>query len=200
VPLDFKLEKVGARVPSDVNQLRLEVADADLAKRRDTKESFATAQYRKLSDAQKLATPAYEPQNGGMELSVTGDAYRSQVAVRRTVRYETEIIDTNFRRFVRRFFGLVSVLFEHLAGGSAASRSALSQKTLRQREPEDQKVSVAATVFVVASMTDNTVLGAAPAGFTSRVGAADFLAGHLRANPAQADELHVIPWTEARAA
>ncbi len=196
LPLDLTLDKIGNRTPSDVNYLSLAVADSDLAKRADTKESFATAQFKTLSDSQRLATPAFEPQNGGVELAAAGDQLRSDRAVRRTVRYETEIIDSNFKRFVRRFVGLFPLLFHHLLDGNAASKSSLSHKSKQQRQPIDQEVVVTAPTYLVASLKDNSALDAASTGFTSRAKADEYLRTRLQADPGLAAGLHVIPSTE----
>lgn len=199
VPLDLVLEKYGSQKPSDVETLTLAVSDADLAKLRDTDESFATAQFKELNDSKKLSTPAYEPQHAGLELSVAGDQLRTDRAVRRTVRYETEIIDTNFKRFVQRFVGVVTRLFDHLLYGNAAAKSSLSARTQKQRLPIDLAVEVQAPTYVVASMADNSAVDGA-AGFTSRAKAEDYMRAQVQGDPALAEELHVIPITESRQA
>jgi hypothetical protein len=198
VPLDLILDKIGNQAPSDVNHLSIAV-ESSLSKRSDANELFATAQFKNLTDTQKLSAPAFEPQHAGVELAVAGREIRSDRAVRRTVRYETEIIDSNFTRF-ERFKGFLQVLFHHFMDGNAASKSTLSFKARQQRVPVDNKVTVGAAVYVVASMKDNTALDGASAGFTSRAKANDFMREHIRRNPKLATDLHVIPATETRRA
>lgn len=199
VPLDLTLDKVGAQQPSDANRFTLQVAGGDLAKLADRKEQFATAQFKKLSDSQKLATPAYEPQNGGVELSVSGDQVRSNRCVRRTVRYETIIIDSNFKRFTRRFSVLVGTVFNYLLGNNAASKSVLSAHTKQQKNPVDIRVSLTDATYVVASMQDNTAISST-ATFSSRAQANDFMNEQIRNDGSRANTLHVIPATEMRRA
>jgi hypothetical protein len=199
VPLDLTLDKVGAQKPSDANRFTLQVAGGDLAKLSDRKEQFATAQFKKLSDSQKLATPAYEPQNGGVELSVSGNQVRSDRCVRRTVRYETIIIDSNFKRFARRFSVLVGTVFNYLLGGNMASKSVLSAQTKLQKNPVDIRVSLTDATYVVASMQDNTAISST-ATFSSRAQANDFMNEQIRNEGSLANTLHVIPATEMRRA
>lgn len=200
VPLDFKLDKIGSQKPSDVNKFSLLVATSDLSKIGDRQEQFATAQYKTLSDSQKLATPAFEPQNGGVEMSVAGNQLRSDRAVRRTVRYESIIIDSNFKRFTRRFFGLLTAVFDYLLGGNAASQSVLSVQTKKQLQPLDLKVSVSTPSYVVASTRNNTAFNGTSVGFSSRIQATDYLTDQVRADASLAETLHVIPSTEMRQA
>lgn len=199
VPLDLTLDKVGAQQPSDANRFKLQVSTGDLAKLSDRKEQFATAQFKKLSDSQKLAIPAYEPQNGGVELSVSGNQLRSDRCVRRTVRYETIIIDSNFKRFAKRFSVLIGVVFNYLLGGNSASKSVLSAQTKQQKNPVDIRVSLGQTAYVVASMQDNTAISAA-ATFSSSAQANEFMSDQIRNDDSLVDTLHVIPATEMRRA
>jgi uncharacterized protein DUF6603 len=199
VPLDLMLDKVGAQQPSDANRFTLQVAGGDLAKLSDRKEQFATVQFKKLSDSQKLAMPAYEPQNGGVELSVSGNQVRSDRCVRRTVRYETIIIDSNFKRFARRFSVLVGTVFNYLLGGNMASKSMLSAQTKLQKNPVDIRVSLTDATYVVASMQDNTTISST-ATFSSRAQANDFMNEQIRNEGSLANTLHVIPATEMRRA
>lgn len=199
VPLDLKLDKFGSQQPNDVNKFTLQVPSGDLAKISDCKEQFATAQFKTLSDSQKLATPAYEPQNGGVEMSVTGNQLRSDRAVRRTVRYESIIIDSNFKRFTKRFSTLLGTVFDYLLGGNAASQSVLSAQLRQQLNPVDIRVSLAQPGYVVASMQDNTPFNGA-AQFSSRVQADEFMNEQISLHGSLADTIHVIPATEMRRA
>ena len=66
------------------------------------KEQFAPAQFHAMSKNEKVAKPAFVPEDGGVDITASGDQLRSSLAVRRVVRYEQVIIDTNFKRFVSR--------------------------------------------------------------------------------------------------
>lgn len=197
IPLDLDLDKVGNQRPADVHRVSLNVTGGGLAKRRDAEESFATGQFKDLDDAERLSAPAYERQHAGIELSVAGDQARSHSAVKRVLRYEEIVIDGNYRRHLP-FFGLKADLFAHLLKGNAASRSGLSAQARRERAPVDQKITIAAPQYVVASNVDNTVHGAST--FTSHAAAQDFLRAQVGTDAALAGNLHVIPAVEAQAA
>ncbi len=199
VPLDLDLDTVGNQKPSDARRLTIEVIDADLDKVGDTRESFATAQFKELSDANKLSAPAYEKQNAGVELSVAGPQTKIHSAVKRVVRYEEIIIDSNFLGHIRRFVILAVGLFTHFLRGNAASRSVLSAISKKQRNPIDQNIKVRGPRYAVASSATNTLESEA-AQFGSRAEAEDYLSARVKASPGLAEELHVIPAAELREA
>ncbi|MDH3638321.1 MAG: hypothetical protein OES09_07620 [Gammaproteobacteria bacterium] len=199
VPLDLALDKVGNQTPSDVNVVSIDVPDADLQKHRDTQEQFATAQFKSLNDSAKLSSPAYEKQNSGLELSVTGQQLRSDAAAKRVVRYEEIIIDSNFKEHIRKFVVLASNLFSHFLRGNAASRSVLSATYATHKAPIDQKISLQPPLYVVASNADNSALSA-EAKFMSQAKANDFLREQVNKDPKLADSLHVIPAAESKEA
>lgn len=199
IPLDLHLDKVGNQRPTDARRVTVELLDADISKVGDSRESFATAQYRDLSDSAKLSAPAYEKQNSGVELSVSGRQLKSHSAVKRVVRYEEIIIDNNFKGHILRFVGFALNLFAHFLKGNAASRSTLSAAVKTQKAPVNQKIKVNDALYVVASNVDNTAHGEA-AMFTSHAAAQDFLRAKSVRSPALAGTLHVIPTAEMQEA
>jgi hypothetical protein len=199
IPLDLNLDKVGNQRPTDAKRVTVEILDADIGKVADARESFASAQYRNLSDSAKLSAPAYEKQNSGVELSVSGKQIKSHSAIKRVVRYEEIIIDSNFKGHLKRYVGFALNLFAHFLAGNAASRSTLSAMAKKQKAPVDQKIKVMEALYVVASNVDNTAHGEA-AMFTSHAAAQDFLRAEAAQSPALATTLHVIPVTEMQEA
>jgi len=199
IPLDLDLDKVGNQRPTDAKRVTVELLDADIGKVADSKESFATAQYRDLSDSAKLSAPAYEKQNSGIELSVSGKQTKSHSAVKRVVRYDELIIDNNFKGHLHRFVGFALNLFTHFLAGNAASRSSLSALAKKQKAPVDQKIKVKEAAYVVASNVNNTAHGEA-ALITTHAAAQDFLRAEAARSPALADTLHVIPAAEMQEA
>jgi hypothetical protein len=190
VPLDLTVARVGQQRPSDADRFALNVTGGALAKVADASESFAGAQFLDLDDAAKLSRPAYERQHGGVDLAMAGAAYASAHAVARVVRYEEVIIDTAWRRHVRRFSGFVVGLFDHFLKGNAASVSVLSQRAKDDRQPFGDVIKAGTEGYVVANVRDNSVV----ASYASEAMAQDALAA------ADAEGLHVIPASEAVAA
>jgi hypothetical protein len=198
VPLGLTISKVGEQRPSDVKRLQLEPAGGDLARRSDSLESFAPAQYQDFDDATKLSKPAYERYPGGIELSVSGDQLFSGAMVKRVVRYELSTVDTNYRRFVRRFHTFPGSIFGHLLDGASVTRSPLSKHAGRKLRPFDDTVGVRAETYVVAFAADNAPAGGA-AEFASEAMAREELAARIAADPALEGELHVLPAFELAA-
>jgi hypothetical protein len=193
VPLDLTVARVGQQRPSDADRFALNVTGGGLAKVADAAESFAAAQFLDLDDAAKLSRPAYEPQHGGLDLAMAGAPYASAHAVARPVRYEEVIIDTAWRRHVRRFSGFAVGLFDHFLRGNAASVSVLSQRSKDERQPFADVIETGPEGYVVANVRDNSVV----ATYTSAAMAQDALAS---TDAVAAEGLHVIPASEAVAA
>jgi hypothetical protein len=194
VPLELAIARVGAQRPGDANRFTLAVTGGGLARTGGADERFAAAQFLDMDDAAKLSRPAFESMPGGISLAVAGQSLASAHAVMRVVRYEEAVVDTNYRRFVRRFARFAGVLFEHFLRGNAASRSPLSQRGRDGRVPFGDVVAVRDEGFVLASTRDNAPV--APV-FRSDAAARDALATRVAGDPALAGELHVIPAFEA---
>ncbi|HEX6685142.1 MAG TPA: DUF6603 domain-containing protein [Candidatus Limnocylindrales bacterium] len=193
IPLDLKLDRIGAQRPSDTNRLTVEVTSGGLAKRSDVTELFAPAQFQDMDDAAKLSRPAFQRQHAGLELAPDGNALTSVRAVRRTARYEEIVIDAIRPRDHRRFVVFAGGLFTHFLRGNSISRSELSQAQRGLVQPFADAIRVSGEQFAVARTENNT---AAMAPFDSEATAREFLAGHLAANPGLAGTLHVIPGAE----
>lgn len=198
VPLDLTIEKVGNQTVTDGNRFTLTSTSAGLVKVRDLQESFAPSQFNDYDDATKLSQPAFEPLDGGVELSAAGDVYRSGTAITRIVRYDLTIIDTRLLETRRRFFDLNGDLFDHFLLGASVARSPLSAYVNAKTHPFDGAVGVSAEQFVVAHLADNAAIGA-DASFSSQAAAADHLARTIAADPSLMGSLHVLPAFEVAA-
>jgi len=157
---------------------------------------FAMAQFKKMTDSKKLSSPAYEKQNGGLELSVKGEQLKTTSAVKRIVRYEQIIIDSNFKRFVKPFFNFFGILFNLFLKGNAITKSTLSNKYKKQKMPFADKITVVPNLYVVASNTDNAPFNEEAKAFTSYAQAEEFMNQKVKENPNLQDSLHVIPQVE----
>lgn len=198
IPLALTLGKVGNQKPSDVNKLTLDVAGGGLAKKADAFEPFAPAQFQEMSDADKLSRPAFSKERSGLELSAAGEDLRTGGMTRRVVRYEEIIIDSNFKRFIRRFQLFGSLLFNFFLGGAAVARSELSLATEKQYQPFAEKIEVKESTYTVVFQSNNKVYSPVAATFTSEASAQEFLKGEVAKNGNLAESLHVIPsWEQA---
>jgi hypothetical protein len=199
MPLELKLDKIGSQKPADVNRVGLVVTAGDLARKADALELFAPAQYQDFTDADKLSRPAFAKERAGLDLSASGADLRSAVMVRRAVRYEEIIIDSNYKRFARRFRDYVGVLFNFFLAGSSASLSELSSASKKKLQPFDDRIEILPDTYAVAFQSTNQAYGAGTLHFASEAGAREFMRAEVANNPSLADAIHVIPTVEAAA-
>ncbi|MGD9702225.1 MAG: DUF6603 domain-containing protein [Acidimicrobiia bacterium] len=196
LPLELTLDKVGSQKPSDVNRLSIAVTGGGMAKKGDAFEQFAPAQFQDFSDADKLSKPAFESERSGLDLSAAGDDFRSYVMVRRVVRYEEIILDSNYKRFARRFQGFFGVLFDFFLNGSAVTKCQLSNAVASKLQPFDEKIQVHGETYTVANVADNTAFATDSVAFHSQASASEYLNSQIAGNAALADAIHVIPTFE----
>jgi hypothetical protein len=194
VPLDLLIDKVGSQKASDAKKFSIAVT-SDLTKAGDVTEQFAIAQFQSMDDASKLSRRAYDPLTGGLDLSAQGRKLRASKLVRRRVRYEEIIIDSNYKRFIRRFYRLNGVLFTHFLRANSISRSVLSKAYRHKLQPFDEKVAVREENFVVAFQANNQTYRS-EARFASEAMAIAYLHRQVGQNPSLHDTLHVIPQHE----
>ena len=145
---------------------------AACAKKDDAFEHFAPAQFQNFSDADKLSRPAFAPERSGLELSLpAGGNIRSSDMVKRVVRYEEIILDTNFKRFAA---ALPRLRWRRSSTSSstasAAARCELSQATKAKAQPvRRQDRRAAARRYTVAFQPNNkAVRRGAPSPSTAR--------------------------------
>jgi len=203
VPLDFLLELLGNQEPSDVNRVFVSES-GDWSKLGDVEQQFATGQFKKLDGSKKLSTPGFEWQKSGLKVSADGAQWQTSQAVVREVRYETIIIDNNYKRHVIRFYHfyrsgfstLYSGLFQHFVKGAPVGKSALSQQYKKQFDPMADKIELTPNQYSVAFASDNKPFNNQTSQFTSQSGAEAFMQQRIQEDPNLADQLHVLPNTE----
>jgi uncharacterized protein DUF6603 len=195
VPLDIRVDKVGSQGTADATKLAVNPIGTDLVKISDAEEMFALAQFQNMDDAAKLGRRAFERQHAGLELSPDGVAMASVRAVRRSARYEQQIIDTVSKpdQDRVRFTNYNATLFNHFLAGSSVARSPLAAAVRELREPAGQRLTITGDRYVVARTRDNQAVSDP---FTSQALAAEELADREAGDPALIGTLHVIPATE----
>jgi hypothetical protein len=200
IPLELQLDKVGNQKPEDANYFTVNVTSPGLTRKGDVNESFAMAQFKNMDDSKKLSSPAYEKWKAGLELSAATAQANTSLAVKRVVRYEKIIIDTNYKRFVKPLFVWFANLFTLFLNGNAVARSSVSQHYLKQKQPFEDKVTIHSDIWVVASNADNSPLDQMTSKFTCQAKAYEHMQQRIAENPELADNVHVIPQTELREA
>lgn len=199
MPLEITLDKIGNQKPTDVKKLSIAVTGGGLAKKGDAFEQFAPAQFQDFSDADKLSKPAFESERSGLDLSASGADLRSSVMVKRVVRYEEIIIDSNFKRFRRSFRGIFSGLFGFFIQGAAVTRNELSKASKSKLQPFDEKIEMQTEGYTVAFQSNNKAFAEESAQFHSEASAREYLNKMVAQDANLADALHVIPTYEKAA-
>lgn len=200
VPLGITIEQVGAQQPDDANHFTLAVNAPGLKRSRDAQRGFSPAQFKKLSDAQKLSAPAFANEKSGLEIAFDGAELQTGRAVRRSLRYELTTIDTLYRRSVQRFQILSIAVFNHLIKGNAVAKSPFSKRQRKKLRPFDDRIVVAETGYSVVNADTNLLSESAPANFVSATAAQEWLADVAAGDPARAQSLQVIPSHEIQKA
>jgi hypothetical protein len=202
VPLGLTVDKVGAKKPGDANYFTLSVStdNSDLEVKGETRELFAMGQFKDMADAAKLSAPAYQQEKAGLEISAKGELLKTSGAVKRVVRYEQIIIDSNYKRFVKPFFNSSGVLFNLFLKGSAVTKSTLSNKYQKQKMPFAEKIAVVPDLYAVAFNTDNSPFNTVAGAFTSYAQAEEFMNRRVKENPNLKESLHIIPQVEMKGA
>lgn len=196
VPLGINIERIGAQMPSDANLFTLSLTSAGLARKDDARRGFSPAQFKKMSDAEKLSSPAFENEKSGLLIAFDGAELQTGRAVRRSLRYELSTIDTLYRRFVIRFQGLSLTAFLHFIKNGAVAKSAFSMRRRKQLRPFDDRIKVGESEFTVVAQDTNQRATAAPASFATQGEAQTWLDNLAADDPTQAATLHVIPRDE----
>ncbi|ASC71889.1 hypothetical protein XM38_028430 [Halomicronema hongdechloris C2206] len=190
VPLGIRLDKVGSQKPSDGKRFYLEVVGG-LKKVKDLTEQFAIAQFQDFKDDEKLSQAAFQPEDAGLELAVSDRSLATGKAVKRNIRWETHIIDTNSLFALIALLGLVSRLFNLFLNGSVITKSVVSLHYKRQFQPFDEKITLRPEQFVVASTVDNKAISQ-QAIFTSEAKAREFMQAEVAKDATRRELLHVI--------
>jgi hypothetical protein len=197
-PLNLTLDKVGNQKPADVKRVSATVQGTSMEVKGPAREKFAAAQYREMSDAQKLSASAYEPLDSGVKLGANGQPWATGVAAQRNVRYETIIVDGAFRRVLHGIVKIADVIFAHFRRGAAVSRAVVSLANERRLQPFATRIAVAEEQYVLARQEDNSAYFGAS--FGSHAEAVAHLGEIGRSDPAILERVHVLPRSELRKA
>jgi hypothetical protein len=79
------------------------------------------------------------------------------------------------------------------------ARCEVSMATRKQTRPFDERVTVSEATFTVALQQNNRAVASEAASFHSEASAREYMQARVAADPALADQLHVIPSVERAA-
>jgi hypothetical protein len=198
LPLAFQLDKMGNQRIVDVNRVTIEPSGGGLVRQSDAFEAFAPAQFQDLSDAEKLSRPAFSNERSGMILS-SGTDLQSTLMVKRNIRYEEIVLDSNFKRSEQPFSADNGTLFNFFARGASAARTELSHATRVARQPFAATVAMKAETFTVAFVANNKAVAGDALSFATESSAREYMNRKIAADRSLAGALHVIPSVERAA-
>jgi hypothetical protein len=149
VPLEYPLQKFGDKKP-DVDRFELTTA---LGGVREQREEFAVAQYKKLSDSDKLSAPSFERMKSGLTFS-TGDATETGARVQVEVDYELSYVHRSTGQTIAAgIYRMFDRMFTALSGGTSASKNAFSKVRNGGGVPP-AAVTINSGDYLVVSVTD----------------------------------------------
>jgi hypothetical protein len=122
-PLDYPLQRFGNKKP-DKERFELTTGLSGVS---EAREEFAIAQFRKMSDSEKLSAPSFERMKSGISFS-TGDSVETGPRVLVDVDYELSYVHRSIGLVL--YAGLVQLfvtVFAVLSGGTSAATSAMSK-------------------------------------------------------------------------
>lgn len=209
VPLDLKIDKFGNARPEGADLFRITrvvckgdtlptTPETELATA-ETREEFAPAQFREMTDAERLASKSFEKMKSGVRVRAS-EEFQSSYCVTRDVEYESIIVDREGLRAplppVRDRAGV----FAALVKGSAVSKSPLSAERDAPSPLGPRPVGVGREGFVVVSSADlRPATAALASSFASETEAAAHLAELIDADPRLGGRVQVVPAYEVNA-
>jgi hypothetical protein len=202
LPLNLTLDKVGNDKPDDVNRVDITgVASGPMQlPLSDHQEQFAIAQFQDMGDNDKLSRPSYQDLKGGVVIGTAATLNSSKMA-RRTIAYSVTIIDKEPKKPLQKgqYYRAIGGLFHPFLSGAAVARSPLSYQKKSQLRPFTDQIAVSPEGYTVSNTNDNKSFNSSSE-FSSEAMARDYMSSQLKANPALAGTVHVLPGSEVNAA
>jgi len=195
MPLGFILDKFGNNslgdiIKADIAALKIGGQSLNLS---EAQESFAPSLFKKMSDDDKLKSPSFTKNKGGITITDDG-AIEADLGWNREVSYEVKVSDFDPFPAEQPAFPIHLDLFKRMTRGGAVAKAALSKELKAERTMlKNGRVKMADEDFVVINHEDLTAvnLGAFTGGTKAR--AEDQLKLYIKANPSMKGKVSVVP-------
>lgn len=193
LPLQMEIQRFGNHKPQDIKQADITaftLGGAAMALQ-EVKESFVPSAFKNLADKDKLKSPSYTQEKGGVKAVDTSARLSMNYGINREVLYEVKVSDID--RYDGDDFLIDTAMFKLMALGGDVSKSSLS----RENKAKQFKAANAADLFEEKYvLVDNATLTQyAPLDFNggTRAAADDALNALLHADPALKGRVSVAP-------
>jgi hypothetical protein len=187
LPLNLQLEKLGNQKISDAKSVAIEsvAVGTNSAALSVVKADFAAAQFKNLSDAEKISRPSFEKFNSGVKASFNSNTadFIMGNAVRRNLEFEQIYVDKVPKKRSQTF-AIGNARFKDLLKGSAIKKSKLSaqyREKLGKRKPGAPSTEGIIS-FTIGNALDNKPIHADLA-FQTMTEAEDAMRSILARNP-----------------
>lgn len=162
IPLNLQMDKFGNQSISDIHNVAIQTVaiGTQTAAITSIKDFFAVAQYKELSDDEKLSIPSFEEFNSGVKAVFNQDGADFAVggAVRQNLEYEQIFINRDVQQAAATR-SLTGEMLTNMLKGSASKKSKLSQRYKERLRQKGQPVQKEAGVsYTIASAFDNRPL------------------------------------------
>lgn len=184
MPLNLVIDKFGDNKPQDIKKADIasfKLGGVDLALQ-ETREAFAPAVFKKLSDADKLKSPSYTQEKGGAKISDTNTLFMSY-GLNRDVTYDVKISD--FDPFPDPpAFEIDMSWFRKMTRGGAVGKSALSVENKQKGFKLKNSTDITEERFVLVDNATLSEYSVDSFGGGSHAEAIDMLDNLIRKDPA----------------
>ncbi len=193
LPLKMEIQRFGNNKPQDLKNADITAFTLGgvAMQLEEVKESFVPSAFKNLSDNDKLKSPSYTHEKGGVKGVDTSTRLSMNYGVNREVQYEVKVSDLD--RYDGDDFEIDIEMFKLMALGGAVSKSPLSREN---KEKQFKAVNAADLFDEKFVLVDNATLTQyAPIDFAggTRAAADDALNALLHADPALKGRISVAP-------
>lgn len=194
MPLGFELDKFGNNSLGDIKKaditgFKLGGQSMDLS---EAPESFAPSQFKGMSDDDKLKSPSYTRNKGGVSITGDGDLV-ADYGWNREVKYEVKVSDMDPFPETQEF----KVKLDHfrkMARGGAVRRSEMSiENRNRSKLLKNGAVKMGDDKFVMVNHADRSVIDTTSFLGGSKGEAEDQLKSYLKKHPSMKGKVSVVP-------
>lgn len=193
LPLNLQIQKFGNHKPQDIS-----LADVESFKlgglpmtTKEVRESFAPATFKTLADTDRLKSPSYTQEKGGVKVADTS-GLTVNYARKKEVNYEVKVSDMGTPGQTGTMT-LDMAMFGMMTRGGAVGKSALSAENRNKKQIASSAVEISEEKYVLVNTSTLAQHGAAEFAGGSLAEATDRMKGELEKSPNLKGKIAVMP-------